>query len=189
MAENEQTQPDLDLAKVQEFIKGQVQAYAQEAFDQAAATRLPQQQHRLTAEEDARKRLNDALDPFIRPGLDTANLNAADAKDYVDFYLNEPTALADKERVETIFREQASKGRPLPRKDIYQYVVGKRALEDPEGFNKMISARQKKQVAHVEGAVDVGLSAIDRARSDPVWSRVREMSAEELRNHLDGITF
>lgn len=184
--ENQNTnQADVDLAKVQDFIRGQVQQYAQEIFNQAS----PAQPQRLTAEEDARRRLGDALDPFIAPGIHAANLNAADAKDYIDFYLSEPSAVADKEQVEVIFRDQINKGRPLPRKDIYQYVLGKQALADPEAFGKKLSSRQKKQIADAESGADVGLAALDRARTDPVWSNVRNMGAEELRKALDGITF
>lgn len=178
---------ELDLAKVQEFIKGQVETYAREVF----ATQAPpaqQQPQTISAEDQARQQLQAAITPFIKPGLDAAQLQAADTRDYVDFY-SDPAVRSEKETVEKMFDELKNNGRPLPRRDIYDYLQGKLYRENPEEFNKKVSERKKQQLDSAAGSVDMGAGALDRARSDPVWSNVKNMSLEDLEKALDGVTF
>ena len=182
-------QEELDLAKVQEFIKGQVETYAKEVFATQAPQVQPQvHQGAISAEEQARRQLQEVLTPFIKPGLDAANLQSADTRDYVDFY-SDPAVRSEKETVEKMFDELKNNGRPLPRRDIYDYLQGKLYRENPEEFNKKVSERKKQQLDAASGSIDMGAGALDRARNDPVWSNVKNMSLEDLEKALDGVTF
>jgi hypothetical protein len=190
--QTEQTnQNDLDLAKVQDFIRGQVETFAKEAFDKHAAD-LPTTQPavRQTREEAARQQLRSVLEPFIKPEIDTIRVEAADTRDYVQFYdSNSGVDTSDREAVEKMFLELKQKGRPIARQDIYDYLQGKKAREKPEEFTKSMNERRKQQTERASSAADVGLAALDRARNDPVWSNVRNMPLADLEKALEGVTF
>ena len=188
----EKTSEDLDLAKVQDFIKGQVETFAKEAFEKQTSQRQSQptlvQTGQPTQEELAHRQLQDVLTPFIKPGFDAMRLETADTRDFVDFY-NNPNVQEDKEAVEAMFQDLKQKGRPLPRQDIYDYLQGKMAREKPQEFNKKITERQRRQTESAISGVDVGLAGLDRARNDPTWSNVRNMPLAELEKALEGVTF
>ena len=179
---------EFDLAKVQDFIKGQVETYAQEIFKQQQAVPVQTQQSALTQEQLAQQQLRDVINPFIKPDIDNIKLVSADTRDYVDFY-TDPSVRDDKETVEKMFNELKEAGRPLPRRDIYDYLQGKMAREKPEEFSKKMTERQRKQLDSVNSATDFGAGALERAKNDPQWSNVKNMSLDELEKALDGVTF
>jgi hypothetical protein len=180
---------ELDLAKVQDFIKGQVETFAKEVFEKQAPQVQPQGQQQLTQEELARRQLADIITPFVKPGMDAVQLAAADTRDYVDFYQDASIDQSDKDAVEKMFNELKQAGRPLPRRDIYDYLQGKMSREKPEEFSKKITERQKRQLDKAQGATDFGFGAIERAKNDPVYSNIKNMSLDELEKALDGVTF
>jgi hypothetical protein len=82
-----------------------------------------------------------------------------------------------------------SQGRAIPREDIKNYLIGKAYSDDPKKFTEAEAQRHKAQMTNANGSVDMGLSALDRAKSDPIWSNVRSMSLDDLEKNLEGITF
>lgn len=179
---------DIDLAKVQDFIKGQVETYAEEAFRNQARQSTSQASNTPTAEEAAQAQLRNVLAPFIEPGLNEARFVAADARDYTDFY-SDPTRQEDKAEVEKMFAQLKANGKAIPRQDIYDYLNGKKARENPEEFTQKMTAKQRKQIETASTGMDPGLSAFDRARNDPVWSNVNTMPLDELGKALEGMAF
>lgn len=182
---------EVDINKVNEYITSVVQESFKEAMAsyEAQGRQQPQSnQQGLTQEQIAQLQLKQMLDPFITPEVNAAKLAAADASDRVDFYSN-PVNLEYKDEVEKMFAELKQQGRAIPRNDIKNYIIGKTYTENPEEFNRKQSERHKNQLNNANSAVDVGLSAMDRAKSDPVWSNVKNMSLEELEKNLEGVTF
>lgn len=185
MAENE----ELDLAKVQEFIKGQVETYAQEAFKQYQPPATPQQQG-MSQEQQAQLQLKQMLDPFITPQVNAAQLMAADAKDSAQFYANADN-LAMREDVEKMFNELKESGRAIPRADIKRYLIGKEYEADPVKFTEKQHEKAKADTKNIESATDFGQGALDRARSDPTFGNgnVWNMPIEDLEKALGGVSF
>ena len=182
-------QEELDLAKVQDFIKGQVETYAKEIFENRPAPPVQHvQQNQPTQEELARRQLQDLITPFVKPDVDAVRLVSADTRDYVDFY-SDPSMKEEKESVEKMFNELKDAGRPLPRKDIYNWLQGKLASENPEQFSKKLTERQKRQLEQANGSVDFGFGALEKAKTDPVWSNVKNMPLSDLEKALEGVTF
>lgn len=184
----EESAADLSLEKVQEFIKGQVESYAEEAF-KSYQVPVPQQQQARSQQQEAEEQLRQTLNPYIQPGLNAAQLAAADVNDKVDFYLKRPDLADMSDDVEKMFNDLKSQGRAIPRVDIANYLVGKMANDDPEKFDKRSSARKQAQLDKLSGATDMGLGALDKAKNDPVWSNVRNMPLDELEKALDGVSF
>lgn len=180
---------DIDLAKVQEFIKGQVDTYAQEAFKQYQQPAVQQQQG-LTQEQQAQLQLKEMLEPFIAPRVNAAQLTAADAKDSVTFYSN-PENLTMQGEVEKMFNELKEAGRAIPRADIKRYLLGKEYEADPVKFTEKETERRRAQVKNVESGTDMGQNALERARNDPVWNKENlwTMPLEDLEKALSGVTF
>jgi hypothetical protein len=58
-------------------------------------------------------------------------------------------------------------------------------------FTEKETERRKTQVKAVESATDMGQSALERARNDPVWSKENlwTMPLEDLEKALTGVTF
>lgn len=185
MAETESTD-ELDLARVQDFIKGQVETFAKEIFEKQQPVATPVQRT-PTQEDAARQQLADIITPFVKPGMDAVQLETADTRDYVDFY-SDPMHAEDKDAVEAMFADLKQKGRPLPRRDIHDYLQGKLAREKPDDFNKKRTERQRRQTEVVTSGVDMGFGALDRARSDPQYDP-RRMSLDDLEKALEGVTF
>ncbi len=181
---------ELDLAKVQEFIKGQVETYAREIFDKQPAPQ-PQSVTNSDQEEAARRQLQEVLTPFIQPGLSAVQLSVADVKDEASFYRSFDGNDEEKVEIEKMFEQLKTAGRPLPRQDIKDYLDGKLARQNPDDFIKKTSERRKKQIDNVGSAVDFGIGALDRAKADPVYSKdaLAKMPLDELAKALEGVTF
>lgn len=181
------TNNDFSLEQVQDFIKGQVEVFVKENLEQQGATRQ-QPQTTSTDEQRLQQQIQQQINPFIQPGIDAAKLTAADAKDYVSFY-DSPEKLEEKTEIEQMFKTLLDAGRPIPRSDIYDYLQGKKYRENPETFLKSKGEKRQQQLDRASSAVDIGFSAIDRARNDPKWSNVKSMPLDELTAALDGVTF
>jgi len=149
---------------------------------------VQQSTNQPTQEQQARQQLQDLITPFVKPGMDAVQLVSADTRDYVDFY-SEDRVKDDKDAVEKMFNELKGAGRPIPRRDIYDYLQGKLHRENPEEFETKVKARKQKQLEAVSGSIDFGASAADRAKNDPIWSNVRNMSVDDLGKALEGVTF
>jgi hypothetical protein len=180
---------DVDIAKVNEYVKGLVDTHVQDALRQYNAA-APQVQSTLTQEQQAQRQLQEMLEPFIAPRVNAAQLTAADAKDSATFYSN-PENLTMQGEVEKMFNELKDAGRAIPRADIKRYLLGKEYEADPVKFTEKETERRKAQVKGVESATDMGQSALERARNDPVWSRENlwTMPLEDLEKALSGVTF
>lgn len=181
---------EVDINKVNEYITSVTQEAVKEALATYEAQRqpVPQQQQGLTQEQAAQLQLKQMLDPFIQPEVNAAKFAAANASDKVDFYSKKGNEQY-RDEVEKMFNEQVAQGRALPRQDLKNYIIGKAYVEDPKKFTEAEAARHKEQLNNVNGAIDVGLNAMDRAKADPVWSNVRSMSLEDLEKNLEGVTF
>lgn len=187
MAEDE-----VDINKVNEYIRDQTQTYVKEALAQYQAEQQPVQQQQnsqgLTQEQLAQLQLKQMLDPFIQPEVNAAKFAAANANDKVDFY-SKPGNRQYEAEVEKMFNEQVAQGRALPREDLKNYILGKSYSENPKKFTEEQEARHKEQLNNAYSATDMGIAALDKAKADPVWSNVKNMSLEDLEKNLEGITF
>lgn len=183
---------EVDINKVNEYIRDQTQTYVKEALEQYQQQQQPapqQQNHQgLTQEQLAQLQLKQMLDPFIQPEVNAAKLAAADVSDKVDFYSN-PENRGYQKEVEEMFTALKAQGRAIPREDIKNYLVGKSYTTDPKKFTEEQEKRHREQMSNAHSATDMGISALDRAKADPVWSNVRSMSLEDLEKNLEGITF
>jgi hypothetical protein len=181
---------EVDINKVNEYISGVVQESFKEAMAAYEAQRPQpvQTPQGMTQEQAAQLQLKQMLDPFITPEVNAAKFAAANASDKVDFYSKKGNEQY-RDEVEKMFNEQVAQGRALPRQDLKNYIIGKAYGEDPQKFTEAEAQRHKEQLNNVNGSVDVGLNAMDRAKSDPVWSNVRNMTLEDLEKNLEGITF
>lgn len=194
----EENVQDLSLEKVQEFIKGQVQTFAQESFqryEEEGRTKQQQQQSGMTPQQEAQENLRQTLSPFIDPKMNAVQLVAADTSDKVDFYLNYRQYADIAPEVEVMFNELKGQGRAIPRADVAKYIMGNMQDKDPERFDKIVGERKKAQLDRVNSATDMGQGALDKAKNDPVWSQVRlpngdfGMKLEDLERALDGVAF
>ena len=176
-----------DFEKVQSFIKEQVQTY----FDDIRAKEPPLKQPQITSteQEQAHKQAGDFIKQFVDSDINDAKFVAADARDYADFYMNNPLAGDYKDDVEKTFKVLKDAGRPTTRNDILDYVRGRQMRTDPENFTKGEKARQAKQLERAESAGDFGASATARAKADAVWSNFESLSVADMEKALDGVTF
>lgn len=176
---------DFDLAKVQEFIRGQVETYAEQVFKE----RLPVEPTAptKTQQEQAQDQLRDVINPFIQPGLNTVQLAVADLKDQVTFEASFKGSTEERKAVEDMFTQLKNAGKPLPRSDIRDYLEGKLLRESPEKAEEKL-AQRKKQTEHLSDAVDFGSGALNRVKNDPQYDPKR-MSLSELEAALEGVTF
>lgn len=180
---------EVDINKVNEYIQGVVQESFKEAMASYQAQAQPvTREERLTEQQAANLQLKQMLDPFITPEINAAKLAAADASDKVDFY-RDPRNVQYTDEVEAMFKDLKARGQAIPRNDIKNYLIGKAYSEDPKKFTEAEAARHTQQMDKVNSSVDMGLNAMDRAKADPVWSNVRNMTLEDLEKNLDGVTF
>jgi hypothetical protein len=192
MNNTEQTDNPQDLERVQSFIRSQVESYLQE---QAAQQQYQQrqsasdQQRQPTEREDAQRVLREAINPIIGPDIASANLNAADAKDYVDFYTGNDAALSYKDEVEKVFNDLKNQGRAMPRSAILRYVRGELYETDQAKFTERESARTKRQIERAEGAIDIGAATLNKAKNDPMFTNFDRLPTEEMEKVLEGVTF
>lgn len=181
---------EVDITKVNEYITSVTQEAVREALATYEAQRQPvyQPQPGLTQEQAAQLQLKQMLDPFIQPAVNDAKLAAADTSDKVDFYSKADNRQYQAE-VEEMFGKLKAQGRAIPREDIKNYLIGKAYSDDPKKFTEAEAARHKEQMSNANSSVDFGTNAMERAKSDPVWSNVRAMSLEDLEKNLEGVTF
>jgi hypothetical protein len=182
MAEVEQT----DFERAQEFIKSQVQT----EFERLQAQRAPAPdpvQGRST-EDIARQQLREAIDPIYRGDIDQARFVSQDAKDYVDFY-SDPESREYKEEVERIFAEANKAGRPMPRRDIQRWLIGKEVIEQPDKYSERVSARKQRELDRAGNAQDFGVGAAARQKADQTFANFSSLSLEEMEKALDGVVF
>jgi hypothetical protein len=180
---------EVDINKVNEYIQGVVQESFKEAMASYQAQAQPvTQQGQLTQQQEANLQLKQMLDPFITPEVNAAKLAAANASDKVDFYSDDSNKPYQAE-VEKMFNELLANGKAIPRRDIKNYLIGKAYSDDPKKFTEAEAERHKTQMDRVNTSVDMGLNAMDRAKVDPVWSNVKNMSLDDLEKNLEGVTF
>lgn len=191
MAETEPVQDNpQDLERVQSFIRSQVETYLQEQ----AALRPPQPQYsqpprQPTEREDAQRVLRDAITPIIGGDLASANFNAANANDRVDFYMGNDAAASYKDDVEKVFSELQQQGRAMPRAAILRYIRGELFEKDPQAFHERENARTERQLERAGGAVDIGAQTLNKARNDPMFTHFDTLPLDEMEKVLEGITF
>lgn len=175
-----------DIAKVQEFMKEQVDSYMAEKYP----TPAPQQSQKQESDQDiARRQVKEFVDPIIKPDLDEAKFTATDARDFVDFYTTETDAKEYKDEVEKLFKQAKDNGRPMPRKELLRYLRGREYESDPDKFVEKTQQRKKQQVEHAGQAVDFGAAALNKAKNDSQWTNFEKLSVEDMEKALDGITF
>jgi len=175
-----------DFKQVQSLIRGEVEKYAAEAFDKQKQ-QVPAQTQ--TEQQQAQQQLRDLISPFVDPGINEAKLTAADARDYVDFYNSNDVEVTYKQQVEETFNELKKMGRPLPRTDIMNYLVGKEYRADPDKFTAKQSERKKAQLDRAITASDFGSGAVDRQRNESMFTNFDSLSVEDMAKALDGVTF
>ena len=143
MAENDGVGTSSDFEKVQGFIKEQVQTYFDEIKTRESAVKQQEPQITVTEQQQAHRQAGDFIKQFVDPDINDAKFVAADARDYADFYMNNPLASDYKDDVEKTFKVLKDAGRPTTRNDILDYVRGRQMRIDPENFTKGEKARQE----------------------------------------------
>jgi len=184
MDETENTEKQ-DLAKVQDFIKGQVETY----FNEMKSTLPGPAVQGKTQEDTAKEQLGQLINPFIEPGLAEARLTSSDAKDYVQFYMNNEHAKEYHDDVEKTFTALVKVGRPISRADILKHKLGEEYQSDPAKFVEKQSERHKQQLQRAEVAVDFGAAALNKAKSDSNFTNFESKTLDEMEKALEGITF
>jgi hypothetical protein len=194
MAE-EQDQPEYAKEQIDAYIAEQVKANMA-AIQQAEAANKPQPpQADNTAYE---KQVREVLDPIYGVHVDAANFNAADAKDYVDFY-SDDIHREYKEEVEAAFQLAKQQGRPTSRNTLYRYILGDNYTADPTKFDERQKQIKQKQLDRASSAGDVGGGGIGREREavaalsdvtkvDPNTGKYT-MPLEDMEKALAGMTF
>ena len=178
-----------DVAKVEEFLQSRIKSEVEAAFTDMQQRSQQQTTTRNTPSERelAQQELKELLSPIIDPDISRAKFDSADAKDYVQFYRNNPDV--DQEEVEKTFKALADAGRPTTRADIARYLLGREYEADPTAFMAKVSEKQKKQVERATAASDFGAGALDKAKSDPTFSNFEKLSVEDMEKALEGVTF
>lgn len=179
-----------DFEKAQEFIRDQVKSQVAELMEaqrvqEVARPAVPQPD----AAEQARKQLQEVIDPFIKPGLDDAKFQAADARDYVDFYQGNDLALEYKTEVEDAFNKAREQGRALPRKDILRWLVGREATEQPDKYTERQQARAKRELDRASNAADFGVGSAAKEKADTTFANFSSLTLDEMEKALDGVVF
>lgn len=178
-----------DFEKVQGFIKEQVQTYFNELKTKEPVVQQQQQAVTQTEQQRAHQQAGDFIKQFVDGDINDAKFVAADARDYADFYMNNPLASDYKDDVEKTFKVLKDAGRATARGDILDYVRGRQLRTDPDSFTKAEKARQAKQLERAESAGDFGAGSIARAKADSIWSNFESLSVADMEKALDGITF
>jgi hypothetical protein len=188
MAEEQQEQQNeaADFEKVTSFIRDQVQSYMKEFTPQQQQSQQQpydhqqQQQHRLIAE---------TIGPVVGPALNQAITNTSAVQDEVRFYRDNPDALEHSESIERLFGELIQQGRGIPRKDLYDAILGREFRADPEKFVEKQNTRKKAQVERAEMSTDFGAAMMNKAKNDSKWGNFENLPLEEMEKALEGITF
>mgnify|MGYP001606994390 CR=1 FL=1 len=184
MAEENNTE---DIEKVEAFLQSKIKAEVEAAFNSYSEQQKTQP---ITQQTDNQKdQLKELINPYIEPGIQRAQFEGADAKDYAQFYMRNADASEYADEVEKSFEALAKAGRPTTRADILRYIRGKEMEADPAAFMTKMAEKQKAQVDKAKGAVDFGSSAADRAKNDPTFANFDKLSVEDMEKALDGVAF
>jgi hypothetical protein len=180
-----------DLAKVQEFIKSQVETYFQEQVAKTPVVQQQQQQSQQVQEDAAQKQLRELISPFVEPGVSAARLDAADSLDYAKFYTNNPEAAEYQDQVEKTFEALKKAGRPLPRADILAHTIGKELTSNRDAFTEKLIAKRQAALERAEQAGDIGSYSITKAKADGTFGtgNFDKLSVEEMEKALEGVSF
>jgi hypothetical protein len=184
--QQEQQPEGNDFEKVTGFIRDQVKAYIGELQQQQPQQQQPQydqrqyEQNRLVAETIA---------PVVGPALAQATNDAADARDEIRFYRENPEALEHSEAVERLFGELKQQGRLIPRRDLYDAILGREFRADPEKFVEKQQARKKQQTERAELSTDFGAAMMNKVKADSTWGNFENLSLEDMEKKLEGVTF
>lgn len=187
MAEENET-PDMD--KINEYIEGVTKAafdkHKEDVIRAYEASRQATQQPDVT--EQGRKQIREIIDPIYGNDIANAQLTSADAKDYTKFYRTNPDASDYEDKIEEVFENTKKQGRPLPRQEIYDYIVGKEFRTNPDEFTKKRQAKREKDLERAGAGADFA-SYESKAKVDPTWSKFDTLSIEDMEKALDGMTF
>ncbi len=179
MAEESQV-PDMDA--VNGFIAQRV-AEEHAKLLEVEKARVPP----VDADRQLQQQMQQTLDPFTRP----IAMLAADAKDHSSFYTRNADMLDQHDEIEKLFDESMRTGRNLGRQDIADYLDGKQRRTDNKTWQERQAAKETavKQKETANSAVDIGFSAMDKAKNDPSWTNFASKTIEEMESALDGIAF
>lgn len=182
---------DAEIAKAQQWIREQVQANlaemrAAEVQTQRQTERVPERQTQQGQESD---QLRDIINPYLKPDIDSLRGETAALRDENTFYRKTKGAEEYEEQIEATFQQLTAAGRPMARSDIYRYLVGKMAVDEPEKFTERQNARQQRQLQTAQGAVDFGFNGVGRQEEINKFKSFDKLSVEEMEKALDGVTF
>lgn len=175
-----------DLAKIQDFMKGQIDSYMAEKYPQGVQPTL---QSSKSQEDVVKEQLGQLINPFVEPALNEARLTSSDAKDYVQFYMHNPDAKEYHDDVEKTFTALVKAGRPISRTDILKHKLGEEYQTNPEKFVEKQTTKHKEQLQRAEVAVDFGTAALNKAKSDSTFTNFDSKSLEDMEKALEGVTF
>lgn len=176
-----------DFDKVTGFIRDQVKAYIGELQAQQ-----PQQQQQPQFDQrqyEQNKLIAETIGPVVGPALQQAQHAAVSAEDEVRFYRENPEALEHSEAVEKLYSELRQQGRLIPRKDLYDAILGREFRADPDKFMEKQQQRKKAQTERAEMSTDFGAAMMSKVKADNKWSKFEDLSVEDMEKALDGITF
>lgn len=172
------------LAKVQEYIRGEVNQYLQQT-----AANMPVQQPTMTPQQAAYNQVGQYINHFTQPGIQYAQHVAADAKDYSDFYARHPEAREYQDQIEQTFQVLAANNRPTVRDDCYRYVRGRELEADPQAFLTKERQRQERALERANYAGDMGAGSVGKEKADALFANFDQLSLEDMEKRLEGITF
>jgi hypothetical protein len=139
----------------QDQQQAQMRAQQQAQYDAQAA-----EQQRLAQEQAQKDAFGQVVDPYIRPVAQGLNFKIDDTRDYVQFYTENPDAVARREEIEKTFRQVASTGTARPREDVNAWLVGREKLaKDREEAAK--AALQASTISAGAGQRDSNVSNKD----------------------------
>lgn len=192
MAEESNTgsasQEQSDFDKVQGYLKEQVGTLFQQELQQYQ--QQAQRAQGITPEQQQQQALREYLNPVIQPELQAIRVEAADARDLAAV-MHDPLYQEYKTEVEDLFQQTKKAGRPMPRQDLLQYVMGKEARENPTKFKERLAAHEKDQLDRAASAADMGAGNIARNPSAlaATMEEFAKLPSEEQLKYLDGVTF
>lgn len=180
---------DAEIAKAQQWIKEQVQANltemrAAESQTQRQTERIPERQQSSDIDQ-----LREIITPYMKPDIDALRNEAMAIKDETSFYRKTKDAADFEDQIEATFKQLSDAGRPMARVDIYRYLVGKQAVDEPEKFTARQQARQQQQLQVAQGAVDFGFNGVGRQEEVNKFKSFDKLTIEEMEKALDGVTF
>lgn len=166
--ENSQ-QPNLDMSQLETLITNSVNNSFKEAFN--SREQETQAQTQATQERDP---WADIVEPIVNPRLQQLQLSNEAAQDKIDFYssdtwlenINEHFTSDDVKKEKAEFRAEIEKtftnllraGKPLPREDIAQYLLGQKVVKQGASYHEaQANKRAKKKedaLKHAQRAVE-----------------------------------